>query len=65
MALDALELEAGAVLMVAAHARDLRGAAELGYRTAYVQRPDQGPPDSELDLVVDDLDALADRIAAL
>jgi 2-haloacid dehalogenase len=65
VALDALELEAGAVLMVAAHAWDLRGAAELGYRTAYVQRPDQGPPDSDFDLVVDDLGALADRIAAL
>ena len=65
VALDALELEPGAVLMVAAHAWDLRGAADLGFRTAYVQRPDQGPPDSDFDLVVDDLDALADRIGAL
>jgi 2-haloacid dehalogenase len=65
VALEALELEAGEVLMVAAHAWDLRGAAELGYRTAYVQRPDQGPPDSDFDLVVDDLHALAGRIGAL
>lgn len=32
------------VLMVAAHAWDLRGAARVGMRTAYVPRPVADPP---------------------
>ncbi|GAA4431802.1 hypothetical protein GCM10023169_36730 [Georgenia halophila] len=32
------------MLMVAAHAWDLRGAQEVGLRTAYVQRPVGDPP---------------------
>ena len=62
VALDALELDAGAVMMVAAHTWDLQGAAETGFRTAYVQRPDEGPPGADFELVVDDLDELADRL---
>ena len=43
----AVEVAGGAperVLMVAAHAWDLRGAQALGLRTAYVQRPVGDPP---------------------
>ncbi|MFE7407389.1 haloacid dehalogenase type II [Isoptericola sp. NPDC057559] len=35
---------AGAPVMVAAHAWDLRAAAEVGMRTAYVPRPQGDPP---------------------
>lgn len=52
------------VLMVAAHAWDLRGAQVLGLRTAYVQRPVGGPP-----LATDSFDyhttSLADLVAAI
>ena len=60
---DTLELEASALMMVAAHVWDLRGAARLGMRTCYVRRPDEGaPPEGEFELVVDDLPALADAL---
>ncbi|WP_116110134.1 haloacid dehalogenase type II [Amycolatopsis ruanii] len=52
------------VLMVAAHAWDLRGAQATGMRTAYVHRPAGDPPSDPdaFDLRVDGLDGL---IAAL
>ena len=60
------------VLMVAAHSYDLRAARALGLRTAFVRRPlEFGPggpaelePEGEVDLVVDDLGALADALRA-
>lgn len=65
VALDALDLRPEQVMMVAAHAWDLRGGARLGLQTCYVQRPDEGPPpEGEFDLVVDDLLELADELAA-
>jgi phosphoglycolate phosphatase-like HAD superfamily hydrolase len=52
------------VLMVAAHAWDLRGAQALGLRTAHVQRPVGDPP-----LATDSFDhhtgSLADLVAEL
>lgn len=52
------------VLMVAAHAWDLRGAQALGLRTAYVQRPVGDPP-----LATDSFDhhaaSLADLVTAI
>lgn len=52
------------VLMVAAHAWDLRGAQDLGLRTAYVQRPVGDPP-----LATDTFDhhtaGLPDLVAAI
>ena len=50
------------LLMVAAHAWDLRGAQSLGLRTAYVARPVGDPPDSSdrFDLYADGLADLAD-----
>ncbi|WP_216216535.1 haloacid dehalogenase type II [Amycolatopsis aidingensis] len=52
------------LLMVAAHAWDLRGAQELGLRTAYVPRPVGDPPTAadRFDLHADDLADLAGRL---
>ncbi|MFC7819572.1 MULTISPECIES: haloacid dehalogenase type II [unclassified Streptomyces] len=52
------------LLMVAAHAWDLRGAQALGLRTAYVARPVGDPPASSdrFDLYADGLADLADRL---
>lgn len=52
------------LLMVAAHAWDLRGAQKLGLRTAYVARPAGDPPTSSdgFDLYADDLADLADQL---
>ncbi|MER6141343.1 haloacid dehalogenase type II [Streptomyces sparsogenes] len=49
------------VLMVAAHAWDLRGAQAMGMRTAYVQRPGGDPPTGSdaFDWQFDGLDGLA------
>ncbi|OCC09343.1 haloacid dehalogenase type II [Streptomyces sp. PTY087I2] len=52
------------LLMVAAHAWDLRGAQALGLRTAYVARPVGDPPTSSdrFDLYAKDLADLADQL---
>lgn len=52
------------LLMVAAHAWDLRGAQGVGLRTAYVARPVGDPPTSSdgFDLHADDLDELTDQL---
>lgn len=44
LAVDAAGCPAERILMVAAHAWDLRGAQAVGMRTAYVQRPGGDPP---------------------
>lgn len=44
LAVDAAGCPSERVLMVAAHAWDLRGAQAVGMRTAYVQRPVGDPP---------------------
>jgi len=44
MAIDVAGCRPDRVLMVAAHAWDLRGARAVGMRTAYVQRPVGDPP---------------------
>ncbi|MCL7497500.1 haloacid dehalogenase type II [Streptomyces sp. MCA2] len=55
------------LLMVAAHAWDLRGAQGLGLRTAYVARPVGDPPASSdrFDLYADGLADLADLAGQL
>ncbi|MDK1472335.1 haloacid dehalogenase type II [Streptomyces sp. 549] len=52
------------LLMVAAHAWDLRGAQGLGLRTAYVSRPvgDPPTPSDEFDLLADGLADLAEQL---
>lgn len=51
------------LLMVAAHAWDLRGAQKLGMRTAYVARPAGDPPgkDDTFDLYATDLADLNEK----
>jgi 2-haloacid dehalogenase len=69
---EALGLEPGAVMMVAAHPNDLVAAAGCGLRTAYVPRAAEfGPagagdlaPEQEFDLVADDFRDLAARLGA-
>ncbi|GAA1381146.1 haloacid dehalogenase type II [Pseudonocardia kongjuensis] len=64
LALAAAAVEPDRVLMVAAHAWDLRGAAALGMRTAYVERPVGDPPTGadRFDLHAAGLADLADRL---
>ena len=54
------------ILMVAAHAWDLRGAQAVGMRTAYVERPVGDPPRAtdSFDLGATSLDDLANIFAA-
>ena len=61
-AISAVSCEPDHIMMVAAHPWDLRAAAGLGLRTAYVRRPDaQAPADDDaFDAEVNDLSELAD-----
>jgi 2-haloacid dehalogenase len=60
------------ILMVACHNFDLLAARKIGFRTAFVRRPDEwgaaGPPDPtpapSLDIVLDNFSQLADRLGA-
>ena len=69
-AADLLGLEPAQVMMVAAHKGDLRAAAALGLKTAYVPRPlEYGPdreidttPDPTFDIVATDFNDLASRL---
>jgi 2-haloacid dehalogenase len=69
-AASALGLEAGKVMMVAAHKGDLRAAQAAGMRAAFVERPmEKGPdggadllPDPEADLQATDFIDLADQL---
>ena len=65
VAIDALGISPGQIMMVASHPWDLRGGAALGLRTCCVRRPgEEPPPEGEFDLVVDDLLELADELGA-
>ena len=63
-------LEPEECLMVAAHNDDLRAARALGFRTAYVNRPEEYgarqtrdvAAESDWDIVVDSFDGLADAL---
>jgi 2-haloacid dehalogenase len=68
-AAEALDLAPGLCMMVAAHSYDLKAAADLGFRTAHVARPDEaGPgtgeraPTIPVDVAAGDLADLAGRL---
>lgn len=52
-AADLLDLLPERIMMVAAHKGDLRAAAEVGFRTAWVPRPLEYGPDREMDTTPD------------
>ncbi|MGW5126585.1 haloacid dehalogenase type II [Streptomyces sp. NPDC004069] len=66
LAVDAAGCPSERVLMVAAHAWDLRGAQTVGMRTAYVQRPGGDAPKSSdtFDWRSNSLDELVTMLAA-
>ncbi len=67
-----LQLEVGECCMVACHNFDLDAAKAVGFKTAFVRRPDEwgpaGPPDPEPnphhDIIVDSFPQLAERLGA-
>jgi 2-haloacid dehalogenase len=70
-AADLLDLAPRDMMMVAAHQGDLRAARALGFRTAFVPRPREGPtgernntPDPAWDIVAQDFLALAAKLGA-
>jgi 2-haloacid dehalogenase len=70
LAADLLSLPPSQILMVAAHEHDLKAAAAVGFRTAYVSRPLEHGPDhefkyvdtSKFDFAVADFNQLAARL---
>jgi 2-haloacid dehalogenase len=70
-AAELLSLTPPEIMMVAAHQNDLRAAHALGFRTAFVPRPKEGPngehdftPDPIFDVVAPDFNALATALGA-
>jgi 2-haloacid dehalogenase len=70
-AAELLSLAPEEIMMVAAHQNDLRAAHGLGFRTAFVPRPKEGPngernfaPDPVFDVVAADFNALASALGA-
>ena len=72
---DLLGLAPGECMMVAAHGDDLRAAGALGFRTAFVRRPDEHGPGRRhvqddraeadgFDVVADDFIGLAEALGA-
>jgi 2-haloacid dehalogenase len=66
-----LDLQPAEIMMVAAHQNDLAAARDLGFRTAFVPRPKEGPngeknqiPDPRWDVVAADFNALAGKLGA-
>ena len=61
-----LGLAPGECMMVAAHNDDLRAAGSLGFRTAFVRRPDEHGPGQSRDLrAEDDFDIVANDFIGL
>ena len=65
-----LELPPANIMMVAAHQDDLRAAKGIGFRTAFVRRPKEGPNGDHRpvepgwDFVVNDFNELASKLGA-
>ena len=49
-AAEILDCEPAEVMMVAAHKGDLQAAAAVGFRTAFIPRPDEAGPSRDVDL---------------
>jgi 2-haloacid dehalogenase len=71
VAANLLGLTPPEIMMVAAHRYDLNAAHEVGFRTAFVPRPKEGPngeanpvPDPAWDVVAADFNALATALGA-
>jgi 2-haloacid dehalogenase len=68
MSAEALNLQPGEVMMVAAHSDDLRSAASYGLRTAHVARPQEIPgvsetgPKTPVDFAATSMTDLADKL---
>jgi len=69
-AVDAFNLEPRQCMMCAAHSNDLRAAAELGIRTAFIARPEERPgagedaPKVPVDVVARTTEDLAKKLGA-
>jgi 2-haloacid dehalogenase len=70
-AAEALDLAPGRCMMVAAHSYDLKAAADLGFRTGHVARPDERAPGQgestptvPVDVAASDLADLAGKLGA-
>ncbi len=69
-AVDAFNLEPRQCMMCAAHSNDLKAAAELGIRTAFITRPEERPgaredtPKVPVDVVARTTEDLATRLRA-
>ncbi len=69
-AAELLQLPPSRIMMVAAHQDDLRAAQAVGFQTALVRRPQEGPHgdhrpvESKWDVVVNDFNELAARLDA-
>ncbi|MDP7273897.1 MAG: haloacid dehalogenase type II [Planctomycetaceae bacterium] len=69
-AAEYLDLDPGQILMTAAHIHDLEGARAVGFRTAFIPRPDEWgpdgsaeqPADGQFDIVARDFHDLADQL---
>jgi len=66
-----LDLQPAQMMMVAAHKGDLRATAALGFKTAFVPRPKEGPNgerdnsrDASFDVFAEDFNALAEQLGA-
>jgi 2-haloacid dehalogenase len=66
-----LDLQPSQMMMVAAHRGDLRAAAALGFKTAFVPRPKEGPngerdnsSEGLFDVFAEDFSALATKLGA-
>lgn len=66
LAIDSAQRPPNRMLMVAAHAWDLRGAQDAGLRTAYVNRPTADSPTTEdrFDIHIGSLAELVDALGA-
>ena len=64
-AADLLQLPCEQIMMVACHAKDLEAAKNVGFKTAYIDRPNEGGPDSPPEIKSIDYDYDVDNLIEL